>query len=721
MPFVRVAIEVPVGGLFDYSVTDAAMSVGRRVAVPFGPRTMVGVVMEAGVTPEIELARIRPARILDDLAPLSAKWLDLLRFCAAYYHHPLGNALGAALPALIKTDRPLAATLWTRYRWIGDVPDFPKRERTRAALAARLSAAPCHGYELLALSPKAMTHVQAWLAGGQVVAIGAERFVTTSAPALNPEQSRAIEAITAGLHPQRFAVNLLHGVTGSGKTEVYLQVAARALAAGGQVLVMVPEINLTPRLLEHFQQRFPASTIVSLHSALSEGERSHHWLMAHAGAANIVLGTRLAVLASMPRLQLIVVDEEHDASFKQQEGMRYSARDLAVYRAKSESIPIVLGSATPSLETYAHALSGRYAQLAMRERAVAEAALPQVRIVDLNTARTEHGLAAPVLDAIRARRARAEQSLIFLNRRGFAPVLSCNACGWVSACSRCTAYLVLHRRRGFTSGGTLMCHHCGYAENVPEACPTCGNIDIRGYGQGTQRLEAHVAELFPDARVLRIDRDSTSRKGAAEALFDQVHAGAADILVGTQMLAKGHDFKNLTLVAAINVDAALFSADFRASERLFAQLTQVAGRAGRAGKPGEVIIQTRRPEHPLFRAVANGDYDGFARGLLAEREAAGLPPSSYQAMLRAEARKLEVALDFLKAAATSSVPADGIEIYDPVPMTLTRLMNVERAQLLVESQSRPALQAFLTAWVAWLGANAPSGVRWHVEVDPLEI
>jgi primosomal protein N' (replication factor Y) len=570
-------------------------------------------------------------------------------------------------------------------------------------------------------SPKALVHLQHWLEGGQVEVAQADAFKAMPTPALNAEQAAAVLAITRDLAPGRFAASLLHGVTGSGKTEVYLQAAAHALAAGGQVLVMVPEINLTPRLLEHFRQRFPASTIVSLHSALSESERSHHWLLAHSGAADIVLGTRLAVLASIPRLKLIVVDEEHDPSFKQQEGMRYSARDLAVYRAKAESIPIVLGSATPSLETFAHALSGRYARLSMHERAVADAVLPQVRIVDLNTSRTEHGLSGPVLDAIRERRGRAEQSLVFLNRRGFAPVLSCNACGWVSACLRCTAYLVLHRRRGLQSGGTLMCHHCGFSETVPQACPTCGNVDIRGYGQGTQRLEAQVVELFPDARVLRIDRDSTSRKGSAEAMFDQVHAGEADILVGTQMLAKGHDFKNLTLVAAINVDAALFSADFRASERLFAQLTQVAGRAGRAGKPGEVIIQTRKPDHPLFRAVANGDYEGFAQGLLAEREAAGLPPSSFQAMLRAEAKKLDLAIDFLKAAAGSGAETGDIEIYDPVPMTLTRLMNVERAQLLVESRSRPALQAFLTAWVAWLAANAPSSVHWHVEVDPLEI
>ncbi|MBL8386563.1 MAG: primosomal protein N' [Burkholderiales bacterium] len=723
MPYVRVAVEVPVGGLFDYRVgdADAAVVAGQRIAVPFGPRTLVGVVMETDVTPAVPPERIRAGRVLGDLAPLAAPWLDLLRFCSAYYHHPLGNAVGAALPALVKTERPISSTLWTRYAPTAALPTFPKRERTSARLAAALTAAPCFGHELVSTSPKTLALLEDWRARDWIAEAPRGGFVAAPAPPLGAEQAAAVAAVERDLEGGRFTATLLQGVTGSGKTEVYLRVAARALAAGGQVLVLVPEINLTPRLIDQFRQRFPQSTVVLLHSGLSDSERSHNWLLAHAGGADVVLGTRLAVLASLPRLALIVVDEEHDPSFKQQEGMRYSARDLAVYRAKRESVPILLGSATPSLETFAHALSGRYARLVMRERAVADAALPAVRVIDLAVNRAEHGLSAPVMEAIRERLQRGEQSLVFLNRRGYAPVLSCAACGWVSACSRCSAYLVMHRRRGLASGGSLLCHHCGYAEAVPAACPTCGNVDIRGYGQGTQRLEVTIAQAFPAARVLRIDRDSTSRKGAAEALFDQVHAGEADILVGTQMLAKGHDFKNLTLVAAINVDAALMSADFRASERLFAQLTQVAGRAGRADKPGVVLIQTRFPDHPLFQAVVAGDYDRFARGLLAERERAGLPPATFQALLRAEASKLETALEFLKRAAASGVPAEAVEIYDPVPMSLTRLMNVERAQLLVESRSRPALQAFLDRWLDWIGRQPPGAVRWHIEVDPLEI
>ena len=721
MPFVRVALEVPVAGLFDYSVDLATQCAGLRIAVPFGARTRVGVVVEEDVVPEIDLARIKPGRILRDIPALSPAWLDLLRFCASYYQHPLGNAIGAALPARLKSDKALDALLWQRLVWSGEMPRFLKREAGRAALAERLAAGPCFGYTLLSTSSKAAQHVSAWLATGQVRPADREAFRVAAAPTLTGEQQAAVEAVAAGISAGRFTASVLHGVTGSGKTEVYLRAAEHVLGLGGQVLVLVPEINLTPRLLEHFRERFPASMVVPLHSELAESERSHHWLLAHSGAADIVLGTRLAVLASMPRLKLIVVDEEHDASFKQQEGMRYSARDLAVYRAKREGVPVVLGSATPSLETHAHALSGRYARLRLTQRAVSDAVLPEVRIIDLNLVKSEHGVAQPVWDAIGERVGRGEQSLVFLNRRGYAPVLACDTCTWVSACSRCTSYLVLHRKRGTDSGGMLMCHHCGYAEAVPQACPTCGNVDIRGYGQGTQRLEARVADAFPAARVLRIDRDSTRRKGMAEALFEQVHAGEADILVGTQMLAKGHDFKNLTLVAALNVDAALFSADFRASERLFAQLTQVSGRAGRGDKRGEVLIQTRNSAHPLFGAVVRGDYDGFAAGLLAEREAAGLPPYGFQAMLRAESATLPAALDFLTRAAAADIAADAITLYDPVPMVLTRLMNVERAQLMVESPMRPALQAFLGEWLKWLRANAPSSVRWHLEVDPLEI
>lgn len=521
---------------------------------------------------------------------------------------------------------------------------------------------------------------------------------------------------------------LLYGVTGSGKTEVYLRAVAEALRErDAQVLVLVPEINLTPQLEGVFRARFPGETLVTLHSGLAEGERARHWLAAHRGEARIVLGTRLAVMASLPHLRLIVVDEEHDPSYKQQEGLRYSARDLAIWRANRLRIPVVLGSATPSLDSWRRAEQGRYVRLAMPERATPDAVLPRVSLIDMDIERklqrTVHeGLSQSLLAAIRARLEAGEQSLLFLNRRGYAPVLNCDACGWISDCRRCSAHMVLHKpeRR-------LRCHHCGAESRIPHACPDCGNLDLAPLGRGTQRIEEALAEQFPDARLARIDADSTRRKGSAQALFAQVHAGEVDILIGTQMVAKGHDFRNVTLVGVVNADSALFSHDFRAAERLFAQLMQVAGRAGRAARadgPGDVLIQTRYASHPLFASLMRHDYAGFAAQQLEERRVALLPPFTHQALLRAEARRLDDAMTFLKQAreiaATPALHDARISLWDPVPMTMVRIAGTERAQLVVESPHRGALQRFVTHWMSELRAlKAP--VRWHLEVDPLEI
>ncbi|WP_373323698.1 primosomal protein N' [Pandoraea communis] len=521
---------------------------------------------------------------------------------------------------------------------------------------------------------------------------------------------------------------LLYGVTGSGKTEVYLRAVAEALRQpDAQVLVLVPEINLTPQLEGVFRKRFPDETLVTLHSALAEGERARHWLAAHRGEARVVLGTRLAVMASLPHLRLIVVDEEHDPSYKQQEGLRYSARDLAIWRANRLRIPVVLGSATPSLDSWRRAEQGRYVRLAMPERATPDAVLPRVSLIDMEIERkrqrTVHeGLSQPLLAAIRARFEAGEQSLLFLNRRGYAPVLNCDACGWISDCRRCSAHMVLHKpeRR-------LRCHHCGAESRIPHACPDCGNQDLAPLGRGTQRIEEALAEHFPDARLSRIDADSTRRKGSAQALFAQVHAGEIDILIGTQMVAKGHDFRNVTLVGVVNADSALFSHDFRAAERLFAQLMQVAGRAGRAARadgPGDVLIQTRYASHPLFASLMRHDYAGFAAQQLEERRVALLPPYTHQALLRAEARRLDDAMTFLKQAreiaAAPPLNDPRISLWDPVPMTMVRIAGTDRAQLVVESPHRGALQRFLTHWMGELRAlKAP--VRWHLEVDPLEI
>jgi primosomal protein N' (replication factor Y) len=524
----------------------------------------------------------------------------------------------------------------------------------------------------------------------------------------------AIRAAGAGFSPW-----LLHGVTGSGKTEVYLRLVADTLARGQQALILVPEIHLTPQLTERFARRFPDRRLIGLHSGLADGERRAGWLEALRGHADIILGTRLAVFTPLPRLGLIVVDEEHDTSYKQMEGMRYSARDIAVWRARQAGVPVLLGSATPALETWNNAKAGRYRLLSLSARAHAQAALPKVRLIDSRTDRPQQGLTHALLGALEATLQRGEQSLVFINRRGYAPTLLCNGCGHVFPCPRCSAHLVLHRERG---NYRLVCHHCGLNTRPPEACPECGGVDLRPAGQGTQRVEETLAERFPEARILRIDRDSAARKGAFSAMRDRVAAREVDILVGTQIVAKGHDFPHLTLVGVIGADQALVSPDFRASERLFAQIMQVAGRAGRAEHPGEVLIQTRFPGHPLYQAVARHDYPGFAAAALRERRAADFPPFVAQAVLRAEANTIEAALGFLLAAREQGLGmAQGVEIFDPVPALILRIAGRHRLQLLLQSGSRGRLQAFLGRWLEALVALPARGVKWSLDVDPVDV
>lgn len=674
-----IALDAPLDTEFDYlwhprDPDEAEPAVGQFALVPFGRREVVGLVIAVKHDSDVDLARLREAIAMrSQLAPMPQDWIALCRFAADYYQRPLGEVALPCLPKSLRTAKTVALDRALKKLAQPGKPGEP------ADPAAR--------------------------------------------PALNDEQRLAVDAIadTEGFH-----THLLFGVTGSGKTEVYLHTAERVLqkerAAGrpAQVLILVPEINLTPQLETNVRARFPLLNVVTLHSQLAEGERLRHWLAAHQGKADIVLGTRLAVLASMPHLKLIVVDEEHDPSYKQQEGLRYSARDLAIWRAHQQQIPVVLGSATPSVESWQHADSGRYRKLPLKQRAVTNAQLPRVGLIDMEVNKAPEGLSPPLVAALRERLESGEQSLLFLNRRGYAPVMHCDACGWISNCRRCTAFMVLHKpeRR-------LRCHHCSLEMRIPVSCPTCGNVDLQPLGRGTQRVEEHVQALFPQARVLRIDADSTRRKGSAQDAFNAVHRGDVDILLGTQMVAKGHDFQRLTLVGVINPDTALFSQDYRAGERLFAQLMQVAGRAGRAaGKDGQaaradVLIQTRYPQHPLYRALIAHDYEGFARGTLEERRAAGLPPFMFQALLRAEAKQLQDALDFLSQAATL-LAHQGITINDPVPMTITRVAGVERAQLLLESASRPQLQAFLKPWMRAL-RDLKSRIRWSLEVDPVDI
>ncbi|HZM35733.1 MAG TPA: primosomal protein N' [Burkholderiales bacterium] len=530
---------------------------------------------------------------------------------------------------------------------------------------------------------------------------------------LTPAQAGVLERLAGVLG--RFGAFLLHGVTGSGKSEVYLHLIARVLERGGQALVLVPEISLTPQLEQQFRGAFPAAHLAVMHSGLEDVARTSAWLEAARGSAAIVLGTRLALLAPMPELRLVVVDEEHDPSFKQQEGLRYSARDAAIYRARLAGCPVVLGSATPSLETWQNFRSGRYERLELPERASPGSQLPRVRVIDVRLESPQAGLAPALAKAIEQRLARGEQSLVFINRRGYAPVLACEACGWAAGCTRCSAHMVLH-----AADRRLRCHHCGAEAPVPAACPTCGNVDLRPMGRGTQRIEETLGERFQGARIVRVDRDSARRRVELARTLEEVRRGGADILVGTQLLAKGHDFPGLTLVGVLNADTALVSTDYRAPERLFAVLAQVAGRAGRRERPGEVMIQTRYPEHPLFRALAAHDYAGFAESQLAERRAAGFPPFVFEAALRAEAPKLERALAFLRhATALVEAPAE-VRCYDPIAHVVTRRAGYERAQVLMQSSSRPALQGFLASLSERLFAEGRRDVRWHLDVDPIE-
>ena len=725
MSILRVALDLPLPRVFDYSCDEATHAdIGMRVLVPFGNKQAVGVIVGLADTSAISIDKLKPAvRILRETPALTRDWLDLAQFCSDYYHRPLGEVIFNGLPVrLRKASAALILKQTAAYRLSPSgreaLAQLPARARVKRALLQTLSQSDCAEDLLLAQSPGAKKMLAELGGAGWI-----ERYQLSSQPGvgrfveklpLNAEQQEALRQIE-GASPG-YRVFLLHGITGSGKTEIYLRLIARTLAAGKQALVLVPEISLTPRLEQEFRERFPDTPLVSLHSGLADGERTLHWLQAQSGAAAIVLGTRLAVFVPLPKLALIVVDEEQDASFKQQDGLRYSARDVAVFRARQAGITIVLGSATPALETYAHALSGRYRLLRLAQRAVPQAQLPLVRTVDLRRHKLEDGLAPPVLAALADRLARGEQSLVFLNRRGYAPVLMCPACDWVSGCKRCSTRMVLH-----LADRQLRCHHCGASAPIPRHCPSCGNADIHPFGRGTQRLEATLAARFPQARVLRVDRDSTRYKGSFARMLGEIQSGRADILVGTQILAKGHDFPNLTLVAVLNADSALYSADYRAPERLFAQLVQVAGRAGRAGLPGEVLIQTQYPRHPLYLALAQHDYPGYARTLLAEREQAGFPPYVFEAVLRAEAAELQTALEFLREAVTlAGPPPAGITLYDPVPMSVTRLAERERAQLLAQSASRKTLQTYLAAWSAKLYALPQRAVRWHLDVDPIE-
>ena len=671
----KVAVETPrhagVANLLDYA-SEQPLAPGTLVRVPLGRRDVPGLVWDEPAQASAPPADLRPVtEALVALPPLPAEWRALIVFAAAYYQRGLGELAMAVLP-----------------------PELRKIDNTR--LARRIARALAVGRPVPAATPQVLR------------------------PQLNDEQKTAVAAVAAAQRPL-----LLHGVTGSGKTEVYLHAAEEALLKGRQALVLVPEINLTPQLEARFAQRFPGHVMVTLHSGLTPAQRLRHWLMAHLGLADLVLGTRLAVFAPMPRLGLVVVDEEHDPSFKQQEGARYSARDLAVWRAHQHQITVVLGSATPSLESWQRVQEGRYQRVPLAQR-IGGGAMPRVRLLDMTQLPRQEGgervLAPALLAAIEERIARGEQSLLLLNRRGYAPVLHCGACSWKSGCPHCSAWRVFHK-----SDRSLRCHHCGFAERVPRACPDCGNLDIAPVGRGTEKLQEQLAALLPQARIGRIDADSTRGVGSLEEQLAAVHAGVVDVLVGTQMVAKGHDFRRVTLVAAVNPDGALFSSDFRAPERLFSLLMQAAGRAGRDAEQAqrsEMWVQTWNVRHPIYAALKAHDYESFAADQLAERRSAGLPPFAALALIRADARTNPAASGFLQAAARLAREHAGVTVYEPVPPFVAKLAGVERMQMLLESPSRVALQRMLSDWLPalqGLRAQHKGLIRWAVDVDPLSI
>ncbi len=731
--FLQIALDTPLRCVFDYrppaSSSDPPESVlpwvapplGVRVRVPFGRRRLVGILVGISLESSVAADKLKSAlEILDQHPVFDPATFELLRWAAEYYHQPPGAVFAAALPASLRKGQPTQATPPKQAK--------PAKSAKRGSKsAAKFTAQPVTAQAVTAQAVAAQP------------AVASPMIVHPSDVELNAGQAQCVAALSASL--SGFTAHLLQGVTGSGKTEVYLRVIAAAIAESGQALVLVPEIALTPQLVARFRARF-SSGVIALHSGLTQKERRDAWRAAHSGAARIVIGTRSAVFTSLPKLALIVVDEEHDASYKQQEGFRYSARDLAVVRARLAQVPVILGSATPSLETLENAATGRYARHLLPLRPGAATA-PRMALVDLRKHASEQGLSTPAMQAIERHLGAGGQVIVFLNRRGYAPSLFCNACGWVAPCAHCDARMTLHRR-----ARQLRCHHCGAHGPVPETCGNCGQ-PLNPVGQGTERVEETLARLFPQAPLARLDRDTASARGAIQSVLERVHSGEARILVGTQMLTKGHHFPDVSLVVILDADQGLFASDFRASERLAQTITQVAGRAGRGRLAGEVLIQTEFPDHPLLRRLTAEGYEGFAIGALEERREAGWPPYSRLAMLRAEAKDsagldafLREALRAGDALVSGGAPVAGgalvtgggalgtgrargaqaVKVLGPATALMARRADHFRAHLLIETASRSALQRFLKEWLPRVETlSGPTGLRWSIDVDPLEV
>jgi primosomal protein N' (replication factor Y) len=728
----RIAVPAPLEKLFDYLPASAAGNAapGCRVRIPFGRGSRIGVIVDTAATSTFDPRRLRRVtEVLDDAPVLSDETLTLLLWCASYYHHAPGEVICGALPGLLRRGAPAHSGTPQRLRLTeaGRTATPPARAPRQAALmnALRGAANGLDANELDAAfgeddwrrAARALEE-RGWLerlAGedraNHETASGGLRLA--EGPVLHEQQATAVEAI---LSTNGFQTLLLDGITGSGKTEVYFAAMEETLRAERQVLVLVPEIGLTPQLVARLGARFNCPLSI-LHSGLSDGERFAAWRRAANGIAPIVVGTRSAVFTPMPRLGLIIVDEEHDGSYKQQESLRYHARDVAVMRARRLGIPVVLGSATPSLESLHNCIRERYRRLVLTHRAGA-AATPALRLIDLRADRPKDGLSGQLAAAIEAHIESDAQALLFLNRRGYAPTLLCESCGWVAACQRCDAHLTIHRARGL-----LRCHHCDARQRLPSTCPQCGAAGPAPIGLGTERIEESLRERFPGAEVLRIDRDSTRRRGSLEAMMERIREGRRQILLGTQMLAKGHHLPNVTLVGVLDADQGLFGVDYRAGERMGQLIVQVAGRAGRAERPGEVLIQTRCPDNPLLGALIAGDYHAFARTLLHERSQSGMPPFRSMAMLRAESVNRDAPANLLDAARelAASVAGEDVELLGPAPAPMERRAGRYRAQMLLLADRRDRLHALLAALTPRMDALAAAHrARWSLDVDPID-
>jgi primosomal protein N' (replication factor Y) len=729
--FLRIAVPSPLRRSFDYlppkAVDIDTLRPGQRVRIPFGRREQIGVILALSPESDIEPKRLRHVKaVLDETPVLPEELLGLLQWASDYYHQPIGEMLANALPVLLRKGQAAQAKAEVRWQLTASghaaTVDVLKRAPKQAALFAQLHAA--HPAALSALdfagqhtnwrTPLRALVERGWVEEVLLYGLSKPGKAVEEPLQVNAEQQAAIDAVTA--QAEEFACFLLDGVTGSGKTEVYLGIINQVLQQGKQALVLVPEISLTPQTVARFRRRF-ACPIAVLHSGLSDRERLDAWLAAASNEAGIVIGTRSALFTPLAQPGVIIIDEEHDASFKQQDGVRYHARDLAILRARRLQIPIVLGSATPSLESLVNVEQGRYRALKLSARATG-ASLPPIQTIDLRGQPLRHGLSKTLIDTLRTHLARGEQALLFLNRRGYAPTLCCHDCGWLADCPRCDARLTFH-----AGSQRLRCHHCGTEQRLMPSCPDCGSTALRALGQGTERIEEALAELLPGVGIVRIDRDSTRRKGAMQAMLDSIERGEKQLLVGTQMLAKGHHFPGITLVGILDADQGLFGADFRASERMAQLIIQVAGRAGRADKPGQVLIQTYHPEHPLLRSLLTEGYAAFAEQALRERREAELPPYAALALLRAEASDRDNPLRFLRTAyeLAHGLGIEQVELLGPLPAPMERRAGRFRAQLMIQAPQRGPLQQLLKIWLPRLDELAEGRkVRWSIDVDPID-